>query len=163
MQIEYRESVCGDVPGVYAVETACFTTPWSLLSVHFDVCDNPIAKYIVALDGERIVGFCGLHEVDGEGHITNVAVLPDYRKLGVGKRLIISLLSLTEETITQYTLEVREGNADAIRLNMVLTLVPSRPRMTITTIAIKTRINAYSTKPWPFSFAANNMVTSLLS
>jgi hypothetical protein len=29
--------------------------------------------------------------------------------------------------------------------------------MTITTTATNTRISAYSTRPWPFSFGANNM------
>jgi hypothetical protein len=29
-----------------------------------------------------------------------------------------------------------------------------------TTIATKTRINAYSTRPWPFSDAENNMASS---
>ena len=40
---------------------------------------------------------------------------------------------------------------------------PSRARITITTMATKTRINAYSTKPWPFSFGANNIGYFLLS
>jgi hypothetical protein len=32
-----------------------------------------------------------------------------------------------------------------------------------TTIAIKTRINAYSTRPWPLSFKTNNMAGSPFS
>jgi hypothetical protein len=40
---------------------------------------------------------------------------------------------------------------------------PNNARTTITTTATKTRINAYSTKPWPFSFGANNMAIYLLS
>jgi hypothetical protein len=40
---------------------------------------------------------------------------------------------------------------------------PRRARITITTIATKTRINAYSTRPWPFSFGANNIAYYLLS
>jgi hypothetical protein len=35
---------------------------------------------------------------------------------------------------------------------------PSSIRTAMTTIATKTRINAYSTSPWPFSLGANNMV-----
>ena len=34
---------------------------------------------------------------------------------------------------------------------------PSSVNAAITTTATKTRINAYSTKPWPFSFGENNM------
>jgi hypothetical protein len=40
---------------------------------------------------------------------------------------------------------------------------PNKARIAITTTATKTRINAYSTRPWPFSFGANNMVIHLLS
>jgi hypothetical protein len=34
---------------------------------------------------------------------------------------------------------------------------PSNARITITTTATKTRIKAYSTRPCPFSFGANNI------
>jgi hypothetical protein len=40
---------------------------------------------------------------------------------------------------------------------------PRRAKITITTTATKTRIRAYSTKPWPFSLGANNIVFHLLS
>jgi hypothetical protein len=40
---------------------------------------------------------------------------------------------------------------------------PRRAKMTITTTATKTRIKAYSTRPWPFSFGANNIWVHLLS
>jgi len=36
-------------------------------------------------------------------------------------------------------------------------LGPRMVKAAITTIATKTRINAYSTRPWPFSLGANNM------
>src|ERR1700690_1236025 len=35
---------------------------------------------------------------------------------------------------------------------------PRIMRAAITTMATKTRIRAYSTKPWPFSFGANNIL-----
>src|SRR5690349_10918831 len=40
---------------------------------------------------------------------------------------------------------------------------PNTIRAAITTMATKTRIKAYSTRPCPFSFKANNMLTYLLS
>ncbi|KPL73907.1 hypothetical protein AC812_14095 [Bellilinea caldifistulae] len=40
---------------------------------------------------------------------------------------------------------------------------PSNAKITITTTATRTRINAYSTRPWAFSFGANSIyLTSLL-
>ena len=41
-------------------------------------------------------------------------------------------------------------------LNTLATIGPSNIKEAITTIAIKTRISAYSTRPCPFSFGANN-------
>jgi hypothetical protein len=48
-------------------------------------------------------------------------------------------------------------------LILVKTLPMIGPRISntaITTTATKTRINAYSTRPWPFSFGANNIAVS---
>jgi hypothetical protein len=36
--------------------------------------------------------------------------------------------------------------------NVLPTWLPRKVRITITTMAIKTRIRAYSTRPWPFFF-----------
>ena len=47
--------------------------------------------------------------------------------------------------------------AELILVKTLPTMGPSRVKTAITTTATKTRINAYSTKPWPFSFGANNM------
>jgi hypothetical protein len=48
--------------------------------------------------------------------------------------------------------------SDELILSKTLLIMgPSIAKTAITTTATKTRINAYSTKPWPFSFGANNM------
>ena len=49
---------------------------------------------------------------------------------------------------------------DIMLLKMSPIAGPSRLKTTITTIATRTRINAYSTKPCPFSFGANNIIIS---
>ena len=43
-------------------------------------------------------------------------------------------------------------------LNVLPMIGPRIIRAAITTMATKTRISAYSTKPWPFSFGANNIL-----
>src|SRR5450759_5009194 len=55
---------------------------------------------------------------------------------------------------------------ESVLLILLNTLPMTGPRIiktAITTTATKTRIKAYSTKPWPFSFGANNMGFHLLS
>lgn len=105
-----------DVFMVHQVETACFSMPWSIDSFQdiFSYRDN---YYMTAWEDGQIVGFIGLMAVAGEGDITNVAVLPSYRKRGIGDALVKSILSLAEEkNITKIMLEVRASNEAAIHL-----------------------------------------------
>jgi len=48
-------------------------------------------------------------------------------------------------------------------LKTFLTNGPMMVNAAMTTTATNTRINAYSTIPWPFSLRANNLATTLLS
>lgn len=47
-------------------------------------------------------------------------------------------------------------------LNVLPILGPSKRMTAITTIATRARMIAYSTRPWPFSLGANNMLNSFL-
>lgn len=52
-----------------------------------------------------------------EGHITNVAVHPDYRQKNIGEGLLTVLIAATRDLgATCYTLEVRPSNHAAISL-----------------------------------------------
>ena len=55
----------------------------------------------------------GLQIFSGEGYVTNVAVLPEYRRRGIAQRLISAQL---ENEMNFITLEVRKSNTPAIRL-----------------------------------------------
>lgn len=94
------------------IEKACFSTPWSRESISESLA-NPASKfYIAQLDGEA-AGYLGLQIFSGEGYITNVAVLPEYRRRGIAK----ALLERAFENETEFiTLEVRESNFPAIAL-----------------------------------------------
>ncbi|NLK94801.1 MAG: ribosomal protein S18-alanine N-acetyltransferase [Clostridiales bacterium] len=83
---------------------------WSHKSFHEEL-NNPLAKYIVAKINNNVIGFAGLWLIGDEGHISNIAVHPNYRKQGVGKELIKSLLLHKKKwNLTSLTLEVRESN-----------------------------------------------------
>ena len=51
-------------------------------------------------------------------------------------------------------------NEALILLKIFPILGPRMVKVAITTMATKTRINAYSTRPWPFSLGMDNMGTS---
>lgn len=106
-----------DLPGVLIVERLSFPTPWSRQAFLSELFENDRAYYIVAKQGERIVGYGGIWFIAGEGHITNIAVHPECRKQGIGRRLLHTL----EEMIRlrggdRLTLEVRVSNVWAQHL-----------------------------------------------
>ena len=116
MNVEFRRATKKDIKSIYNVEVRCFKSPWSLDSIKKDICINPNAIYVVAVDGKRIIGFCAMHTVLDEGHIMNVAVIDEYRGRRVGENLLTEMFKLSSKNTCCYTLEVRESNVPAIRL-----------------------------------------------
>ncbi len=106
-----------DVDRIAELEIECFTTPWTRESVYQDVVENPRALYLVAEIDNIVIGYAGIWSIVDEGHITNVAVDPRFRKHHVGSAIIAVLLEVTEKAgIERHTLEVRRSNEAAIRL-----------------------------------------------
>lgn len=116
-ELVIRRMTLADAPAVHAVEAACFDSPWPLAAFAQEMRDNPVARYVVAIKGERVVGFAGVHIILDEGHITNVAVLKEARGFGIGRALMSALMQYAANLGARYlTLEVRAGNAVAIAL-----------------------------------------------
>ena len=78
------------VAEVAALEAMCFSEPWSEKSVASELT-NPLSLWLVALEGENVIGYVGSQTVMGWSDMMNVAVHPDHRRLGVGKALIEEL------------------------------------------------------------------------
>ncbi len=107
------------IDDIYKIEIECFTTPWSKSAFEKELKTNKFAIYVVAVDSEidKVVGYGGMWHVINEGHITNIAVAEDYRRQGVGMKIIEKLeeIALSKEMIG-LTLEVRRGNQKAMGL-----------------------------------------------
>lgn len=100
-----------DIPGVLVVEKLSFTTPWSRNAFLSELLENDRAYYVVAKVKERVVGYAGIWLIAGEGHVTNVAVHPEFRRQGVGRRLMLTLEELIRSRGgDRLTLEVRVSN-----------------------------------------------------
>ncbi len=98
------------------LERACFSMPWSENAIRQEL-DNPLSLWIVAVDGENVVGYVGSQSVMGEADMMNLAVDTAYRCHGVGRQLVISLIDrLRSNGVYSLTLEVRASNLPAIRL-----------------------------------------------
>ncbi len=72
---------------------------------------------LVALDGDRVIGYCSMYTCADEGHISKVAVVSDRRGQGIAGRLMDTLFDRGASMgLTFYALEVRRSNEAAIRL-----------------------------------------------
>lgn len=104
------------VAQIAALETRCFSEPWSENSVRSELA-NDLSLWLVALDGETVAAYVGSQSVMGEADMMNVAVDPAYRRQGIARVLLNALEdALRARTVSSLTLEVRASNAPAIAL-----------------------------------------------
>jgi [ribosomal protein S18]-alanine N-acetyltransferase len=118
MKVSYSLMTAEDIDGVLNITNLCFSTPWSRSSISGEL-NNPLAKYIIAKDIEKnsVIGFVGVWIIVGEADITNIAVHPNYRKLGVGSKLLSSLINICDDlSCSLINLEVRASNISAQNL-----------------------------------------------
>ncbi len=102
-----------DVKEIAELDKKCFALPWSEKSF-YDETENPLAYYFKASEDGRPIGYAGFWSISGEGGITNIAVLPDYRRRGVGSALMETLIKRASQLkLTLLTLEVRKSNLAA--------------------------------------------------
>ncbi len=106
-----------DIQQVLEIERRSFPTPWSERSFMAELLDNDRAYYLVARSEAVVVGYCGVWYLAGEGHITNLAIHPHYRRHGLGWKLLAAIAALIEEKGgNKLTLEVRMSNKGAQQL-----------------------------------------------
>ncbi|MFZ7947046.1 MULTISPECIES: ribosomal protein S18-alanine N-acetyltransferase [Bacillaceae] len=100
-----------DIDQVLEVEHASFTTPWSREAFYNELYNNKFAVYIVLEEDGKIIGYCGTWVVIDEAHVTNVAILPEYRGKKLGEALMRKLIAVAREMGARtMTLEVRVTN-----------------------------------------------------
>ena len=115
-----------DIPDVLKTEELPFTTPWTRGGFWSELLVNDYAYYIVAKVNSVTVAYIGVWIIVDEGHITNVAVHPDYRRRGIGRRLLLAADELVRARGgRRMTLEVRKSNVMAQRLYRSLGYVPA--------------------------------------
>jgi ribosomal-protein-alanine N-acetyltransferase len=107
-----------DLAGVVTIETLSFAIPWSRNSFLHELLDNERAVYLVAKDEfNHLVGYIGMWIIFDEGHITNLAVHPNFRRRGAGDLLLKGLTAYgRREGVKYLTLEVRRSNEIAQNL-----------------------------------------------
>ncbi len=104
------------IDGICEVENKSFAIAWSKKSFEAEL-KNENAVYRIAVSDGAVVGYGGFWRVLDEGDITNIAVLPEFRRCGVASRIMESLIKYCRQNgISKLTLEVRKSNTAAKQL-----------------------------------------------
>lgn len=109
-----RPMLTSDLEAILEIERASFSTPWSLEAFKAELKDNEYARYLCLELNGQVIGYMGLWFILDEGHITNIAITPNYRGQLWGEFLMRSVMDkMVEQGMERMTLEVRVSNSKA--------------------------------------------------
>ncbi len=114
---EIRPMQTRDLIAVWEIEKLCFSIPWTKNAFLIEIADNRCARYFAAHIDEKVIGYGGMWLMIDEAHITNIAVHPSYRKMGVGYSILKAMIyEALRNGADKMTLEVRVSNRKALNL-----------------------------------------------
>ncbi len=109
--LSFREATIADLKSIMNVENASFTVPWTEAAFRNEFIINQYAYYILATYNDEVVGYAGIWLVLDEGHVTNIAIHPDYQGNHYGEALLREMIWIAKERgVIRITLEVRVSN-----------------------------------------------------
>ena len=104
------------IGAIHKVEASAFECPWSEKTIEA-LINNEYAKCFGCFVDGVLAGYIALEWVLDEGSLTNLAVMPAYRRRGIAEALTQKLLDYAKEISLQFvTLEVRVSNTPASNL-----------------------------------------------
>jgi ribosomal-protein-alanine N-acetyltransferase len=111
IDIKYMER--SHIDGMVEVEEQCFNSGYARKTFEKEL-ENKIAVYLVALAKEKVVGYTGIWNMCGTADIIDVAVHRDFRRQGIGQKLILAMLDeCKKQGVFEVNLEVRLSNLAA--------------------------------------------------
>ena len=114
--VTIRHAEEGDLDDVAAIERAVFNDPWSRRSF-VDLVGERQVVFLVAVDGQAIVGYTIVLLTPPESELANLAVSRLMQHQGLGRRLLSEAVGAARERgCREMFLEVRASNAAAIAL-----------------------------------------------
>lgn len=124
MQYQIITMQSAHVAQIAALERQCFSDPWSEAAITPELT-NPLSLWLVAVEGQTVLGYVGSQTVLGESDMMNLAVAPQARRCGIARALIEALCrALRQRQSVCLTLEVRASNEAAIALYRAMQFEP---------------------------------------
>lgn len=121
--VSIRPATVDDLPGMQACNLQCLPENYQLKYYFYHILSWPQLPYVaVDCSNNKIVGYvlAKMEEESAElhGHVTSLAVLRSYRKLGIASKLMRASMKAMEETFkAEYvSLHVRYTNRAAFTL-----------------------------------------------
>lgn len=111
-----RRMAAADLEQVADLERQCFAENWSYGLLEAGL-HSTYDWYYVFVQEERILGYCNLRILAGEGEVQRIAVLPRYRRLGVARKMMETMVTCARDSrVSAVSLEVRQSNLPARNL-----------------------------------------------
>src|SRR5215207_9560610 len=114
MNISIRKMAVSDISAVLDLDQKSFSLPWPERSFRFELTDNPAARcWVAELDG-KVVAMIVVWLIVDEAHVATLATHPEYRRQGIGRRLLAyALRQMMQDGARSSFLEVRASNLAA--------------------------------------------------
>ncbi|HEX5038193.1 MAG TPA: ribosomal protein S18-alanine N-acetyltransferase [bacterium] len=105
-----------DLPEVLAIESASFPTPFTINLFRMELNLNVAHLFVIRKDG-KVIGYIDFWRVGPEVHLITIGVQPDFRRRGVGTKLIEFMLGEARKNrVETVSLDVRPSNAAGLKL-----------------------------------------------
>ncbi|MDQ1703868.1 MAG: [ribosomal protein S18]-alanine N-acetyltransferase [Frankiaceae bacterium] len=118
MSVTLRTMRWWDIEPVLRLERVLFVEDaWSDTMFWSELAERESRHYIVAVDGDDVVGYAGLCAYAAEAYVQTIAVDPARQAQGIGTTLLTTLLDESRQRgCAHVDLEVRADNNGAIAL-----------------------------------------------
>jgi len=105
-----------DLEEIVAIENISFPSPWPKRIFEREIQAQNSYKRVIRFSGS-VVAYIVTWTIYDEVHILNIAVHPDFRKMGLGEMLLRDCIGTSVERDLKFAiLEVRTSNIGAIKL-----------------------------------------------
>jgi ribosomal-protein-alanine N-acetyltransferase len=106
-----RDMTPADLPAVLAMEEELFAPDtWTAAMYRDELARSDTRWYLVAEDGNAVVGYAGLIAYPDEAHVATIGVAGARQGEGIGARLLDELLAEADRRSPVVLLEVRADN-----------------------------------------------------